>query len=191
MRRLRLGRAIAGSAALLLLGAWATTAGPRASATAPPAPASSQALHSPIRGLSPMRREIPPVLLQAMKDPYAPPALRECTGLGAEVQALDAALGPDADSEPPSGDRNDLGWRLLAGGARSLIPYYGWVRRLSGAERRDREAFAAREAGLVRRAYLKGIGEAIACPAPAAPARSTRRTTREAPWTRPVRIGRA
>ncbi len=110
---------------------------------------------------------------------------RDCGGLGSEIEALDAALGPDADVDPPSADRNDLGLRLVVAGVRSAIPYFGWVRRLSGAERRERKVLAAREAGNIRRAYLKGLGQGIGCPAPAAPRRGEARTEQASPPSPP------
>ena len=190
MRRwIRLGRDVLCAAEMLALAVCATGAVRHAQGP-PPATESSQALNSPVRGLSLARREIPEVLLTALQAPYALPPTRDCATLGTEIGTLDAALGPDADLDLPSGDRNDLGWRLFAGGVKSLIPYFGWVRRLSGAERRDREAFAAREAGIIRRAYLKGLGEALACPAPATPLRG-RTSTRQAPWHRSPRTSRA
>jgi hypothetical protein len=45
------------------------------------------------------------------------------------------------------------------------------VRKLSGAERYERKVAAAIAAGSVRRAYLKGLGQAAGCAAPAAPRR--------------------
>nr|QQZ48666.1 hypothetical protein JKL49_14210 [Phenylobacterium glaciei] len=46
----------------------------------------------------------------------------------------------------------------MAGAASDLIPFRGWVRRLSGAQRHDSLVTAAINAGAVRRAYLKGLG---------------------------------
>lgn len=143
-----------------------------AAAESKPAPASNQALNAPMGKLALTRREIPQVLLDVVAAPYGAAPARACVELAAEVRGLDEALGPDADVEPPSGDRDDLGWRLFAGGVKSFVPYFGWMRRLSGAERRDREAFAAREAGIIRRAYLKGVGEASGCGEPASPRRA-------------------
>jgi hypothetical protein len=57
----------------------------------------------------------------------------------------------------------------LRSAAQNVIPYRGWVRKLTGAERYSREVAAAIAAGTVRRAYLKGIAQAGGCTAPAAP----------------------
>lgn len=50
-----------------------------------------------------------------------------------------------------------------------MIPFRGWVRKLTGAERYSRKVSAAIAAGAIRRAYLKGLGQAAGCEAPAAP----------------------
>ena len=47
------------------------------------------------------------------------------------------------------------------------IPFRGVVRKLSGAESHDRLVQSAIIAGNVRRAYLKGLGEARGCMPPA------------------------
>jgi hypothetical protein len=49
--------------------------------------------------------------------------------------------------------------------------FRGWVRKLSGAERYSKQVAAAIAAGSIRRAFLKGLGQAAACPVPATPLR--------------------
>jgi hypothetical protein len=122
-----------------------------------------------------LRTKIPDVLLQAMADPYArPPRKAKCVELIALVTPLDEALGADLDT--PSTDEDDLlvkgresALRAVAGLASGAIPFRGWVRKLSGAERHDRYVQAAITAGAVRRAYLKGLGESKGCDPPATP----------------------
>jgi hypothetical protein len=133
-------------------------------------PASDSALRSPTRDFRWFAGSLPPVLVAAAQAPYAPPPARDCTSLAAQVRALDAVLGADADVAPPIEDEEAARW--LASGVKSLIPYFGWMRRLTGAERRERRALAAHAAGEIRRAYLKGLGEAQGCVFPAAPARN-------------------
>jgi hypothetical protein len=53
--------------------------------------------------------------------------------------------------------------------ASDAIPFRGWVRKLSGAEKHERLVRDAITAGAVRRAYLKGLGEAKGCMPPATP----------------------
>jgi hypothetical protein len=131
-----------------------------------------QAATTPLSDLNVVRAEIPPVLAAAQKAPYAPPADKGCAAIGSEVQALDAALGADLDT--PVTDANPSliergATDALRRTAEGVIPFRGWVRKLSGAERYSREVAAAIAAGTVRRAYLKGVGAGAGCAAPAAP----------------------
>jgi hypothetical protein len=147
----------------------------------PPLPKQlSSAVTAPLSDLNLLRAKIPPVLNQALQAPYAPPADGACSGLAAEIQLLDAALGVDLDIPPGPGpglaERGRAEAEAAAVGAvrnttEGLIPFRGWVRKLSGAERASRQVTRAIAAGIVRRAYLKGLGEARGCLAPAAPLR--------------------
>ena len=130
---------------------------------------------APLRDLNVMQVKIPPILLQAMTDPYArPPRGWKCGQLITMVQPLDEVLGPDIDRIPP-GDENlkDRSRETALGAAADLasdaIPFRGWVRKLSGAERHDKLVQSAIIAGSVRRAYLKGLGETKGCGPPATP----------------------
>jgi hypothetical protein len=127
---------------------------------------------TPLSDLNVVRADIPPVLAAAQKAPYAVPADKGCAALDADVQALDAVLGADLDT-PPSDKSPSLIERgaadALRNTAEGVIPFRGWVRKLSGAERYSREVAAAIAAGTVRRAYLKGIAQAGACGPPAGP----------------------
>jgi hypothetical protein len=132
----------------------------------------TQAATTPLSDLNVVRAEIPPVLHAAQKAPYAAPADRSCTALAADVLALDAVLGADLDT--PSTEKNPSliergATDVLRGAAEGVIPFRGWVRKLTGAERYSREVAAAIAAGTIRRAYLKGLGAAAGCTAPAAP----------------------
>jgi len=141
----------------------------------------TSAATTPLSDLNLVRAKIPQALLAAQKAPYGPPADLGCEGLMAEVRQLDAALGPDLDA-PPAPASSSLAERGRAevGGAalgavkhtaEGLIPFRGWVRKLTGAERYSRQVTDAIAAGIVRRAYLKGLGQAQGCLAPAAPLR--------------------
>ena len=132
------------------------------------------AAEAPLRDLNLLRTKIPPVLLQAMADPYERPRGKSCQLLASLIQPLNDALGADLDAPEP--DADDLMGRgktttfgLMAGAAQDVIPFRGWLRKLSGAERHDRYVQAAITAGAVRRAYLKGLGEAKGCDPPATP----------------------
>jgi hypothetical protein len=129
---------------------------------------------APLRDLNVMRTMIPDVLLRAMADPYARPTGTDCAALIVALKPLNDALGADLDA--PSVDEDDLldkgrggALAMVAGAASDVIPFRGWVRRLSGAEQHDRFVQAAITAGAVRRGYLKGLGESKGCMPPATP----------------------
>lgn len=136
---------------------------------------------APLRDLNVLRTKIPPVLLDASADPYArPPKLRkatktaQCAQLVTLIKPLDEALGADIDN--PAEDKEGMmdrgretAFGAMAAFASDAIPFRGWVRKLSGAERHDRYVQQAITAGAVRRAYLKGLGESHGCSPPATP----------------------
>ncbi len=138
-----------------------------------------KAVEAPLADLNLVREKIPAVLEAAVKAPYALPAQRACPDLVNEVNALDAALGADLDTPPTAANpglvergtnmAGDAANDALRGAAESVIPFRGWVRKLDGAERHSKEVAAAIAAGSVRRAFLKGVGQALGCAAPAAP----------------------
>lgn len=150
--------------------------------TTPPQDTTSrvgEAVTAPLVDLNLVRTKIPAVLTEARKAPYHAPAACDCDALSKEIQALDEALGADLDAnsdhEDPSllerggSEVGDAAIGAIRSAAVGWIPYRGWVRKLTGAERHSKEVSAAISAGIVRRAYLKGLGEARGCPPPAAP----------------------
>ncbi|HWA61863.1 MAG TPA: hypothetical protein VG939_10840 [Caulobacteraceae bacterium] len=132
------------------------------------------AASSPMHDLNVMRTKIPPILLQTMADPYARVTPATCSNLSARIAELTDALGDDLDV-PPTAEENNrertagLGREAIRAGAESLIPFRGFVRKLSGADQHDKLVLDAITAGNVRRAYLKGLGEARGCRPPATP----------------------
>ncbi|HWE98781.1 MAG TPA: hypothetical protein VG248_03200 [Caulobacteraceae bacterium] len=130
---------------------------------------------APLHDLNLTRQAIPPVLLQAISNPYDPPQPRSCREISHQVAALEVALGADFD-EPdtplaPSLTKKSgrVALTLLHGASQMLLPYSGFIRTLSGAQRHDQLVIEAITAGSARRAYLKGIGEGLRCRPPAAP----------------------
>lgn len=132
----------------------------------------------PFRDFNVIRSKIPPVLIRAMTDPYARPP-PGCAGIAEEVSTLDIALGPDLD-EPAStehpgtltraeGSAKTGALDAMRSGVQSEIPFDGFIRMLSGAQRHDKLVMAAIQAGAIRRGYLKGLGESLHCSLPAAP----------------------
>ena len=138
-----------------------------------------EAATTPLSDLNLVRAEIPPVLIEARKGAYRVPPNASCDALVANVQALDEVLGPDLDAPVSASDTGTLerGADVLGdaavgafrSAAEGVIPFRSWVRKLTGAERYSREVSASIAAGTVRRAFLKGLGQAQGCSAPAAP----------------------
>jgi hypothetical protein len=135
---------------------------------------------SPLRDINLLRSKIPPILLDALADPYAKPYPMTCIELAAQIAPLDEALGPDMDA--PKVSKADQGliadsrefvtdeaMKAAVGMAQDIIPYRGWVRRLTGAESHDKLVRSAITAGGIRRGFLKGAGLAKGCQPPAAP----------------------
>ena len=139
------------------------------------------AASAPLVDLNLLKTKIPAVLLEAQRAPYAAPTEPTCEGLAIEILRLDAALGEDLDGPPAPkesllekgrAELDDAAVGAVKSSAESLIPFRGWVRKLTGAERASREFTKCVAAGIVRRAYLKGLGQGRGCAAPAAPIRS-------------------
>lgn len=134
---------------------------------------------APLEDLNLKQQGIPDVLNRAKADPYDLTGLTRCEGIAGEIGRLDGALGPDLDEAPPPDQRTKL---QKAGGAikdagvaevrsetRSVLPFRGWIRKLTGAARHEKRVAEAIRAGEVRRGYLKGVGMRMNCAPPAAP----------------------
>lgn len=132
------------------------------------------AASAPLHEMNLVGQKIPPVLLAALADPYAFPAPLDCQTLASQVDDLTVALGPDFDNLPPKqkkkvGGSGGLGLQLANSAAGNLLPFHGYVGALSGSSKHDELIIRALGAGSARRSYLKGLGEARRCPAPASP----------------------
>jgi hypothetical protein len=134
---------------------------------------------SPLTDFNLMRADISPVLIAALKGPYQLPIDKSCDAIAIEVRALDLAIGPDLDAPalPADTDLFDRGSTELSNAAvgalrrtvEGTIPFRSWIRKFSGAEKHSKEVTTAVAAGIVRRSFLKGLGQASGCLAPAAP----------------------
>lgn len=124
---------------------------------------------TPLSDLNLVSAPIPELLAAAQKAPYAVPADTACAKLAADVRALDEVLGPDLDV--PATDANpglvERGTGVALGAvqrsAEGIVPFRGWVRKLSGAERYSRQVAAAIAAGAARRAFLRGLAQGKGC----------------------------
>ena len=135
------------------------------------------AVTAPLKDLNLVKTAIPTALRNAQKNPYAIPADTSCTSLAKEINALNEVLGKDLDT--PATDKDDSlltrnnvvneSVSAIRKTTEAAVPFRNWVRKLSGAERKSKAVAAAITAGSIRRAYLKGIGQANQCQTPAAP----------------------
>jgi hypothetical protein len=135
----------------------------------------SEAAITPLNDLNLVHSEIPPILKAARKGPYARPLDTGCPAVIDEISALDEVLEPDVDAtksdyKPTLVERGAVAIEDAAVGVvrdtTSVIPFRGWVRKLSGAERSSKDVAAAIGAGNLRRAYLKGVASAGGCTLP-------------------------
>lgn len=133
----------------------------------------TDAASSPLRDLNLIRTKIPEVLLEAQKQPYAVPPEVTCAEMAVKVQELDAVLGPDLDAphtgldpslvEQGTSVAKNAAVDALRSTSESIIPFRGWVRKISGAERHARNVAAAIVAGTIRRAFIKGLMASKPC----------------------------
>jgi hypothetical protein len=129
------------------------------------------AAQTPLRNANLVRQEIPPVLTAAMADPYGRPRPFSCKVIAVDVADLTTALGADFDANVGTG-KPGMAPTAVKLAANTFIPFQGVLRYVSGAEAHDRLLVRAIIAGSARRSYLKGLGEAHGCGAPAAPKRA-------------------
>lgn len=153
-------RSLVGVCLVLGLAACATTTSQR------PSDRGADAVSQPFRDLALLRSQTPPVLVQAAAAPYAAPAPANCAGLTAEITALNDALGPDLDTLPAKGPGFAEDTAIAALGGLFKLPFRGVIRKVSGAERMEREKARAVLSGMVRRGYLKGLAGAAGCTLP-------------------------
>lgn len=118
-----------------------------------------------------MRENPPDVLIHAAAAPYDLPGDGGCGAIVNEIASLDGVLGPDLDApnRPRAQSSTDIS-ALVSGAIGGVIglPYRSVVRRLSGAEGRAQTVRDAILAGMVRRAFLKGVARADNCATPPA-----------------------
>ncbi|WP_299192900.1 hypothetical protein [uncultured Erythrobacter sp.] len=113
--------------------------------------------------------DIPEVLVIAAQDPYAADGLISCNDIVGEVAALDQVLGADFDLAVDEEGRRISRGRIAKSVIGSFVPFRGIVREVSGANARRREVNTAITAGMVRRGFLKGLGQQRGCDYPASP----------------------
>jgi hypothetical protein len=131
----------------------------------------ASAAASPLRDVGIIRPQIP-FVLEDIKYPYFSNTLAGgCPNVLYEIGQLDAVLGPE--DYQPEGRRelrdrgldaaSDAAVNAAEDTAGDVVPFRGWVRRLSGASRAEREFAQAIEMGQMRRAFLRGFGASLGC----------------------------
>jgi hypothetical protein len=110
--------------------------------------------------------DIPPLLTAALEEPYSLTGLGSCGRLSAAIGELDAVLGDDVDMPAEDGKRVRPG-QVARSVVRGFIPFGGVIREISGANSHERQLQTAIAAGVARRSFLKGTGQARGCAYPA------------------------
>lgn len=134
--------------------------------------AMGDAVASPLADLNVKKNDIPPLLLKIRDDPYAISGLRNCNAIIAEVRALDGVLGPDVDRieiDVTDRKRKETAAAVTKGAISSLIPFRFLIREVTGARSAEQAYREAIYAGVIRRSFLKGYGQARRCRAPGRP----------------------
>ncbi len=132
----------------------------------------AKAALTPLDDIGIKRDEIPEALRALVENPYSVPKPLKCKSVKEEIAALDTLLGPDFDTPKVALSENEqyaaAGAELiedgLVGFVRSqttgFIPFRGILRTLTGAKAHEKAMAKAKEAGKIRRAYLKGLASA-------------------------------
>lgn len=121
---------------------------------------------TPIDDLNLRSKKVPEVLIAAERAPYSLAGIRSCAQFSRAINGLNAVLGDDIDVAQSKGRKISPG--LLAKSAiGAFIPFEGVIKEISGASGHERSVQVAIYAGSVRRAFLKGMGQARGCPYPA------------------------
>ena len=123
---------------------------------------------TPLEDFNIKSEDIPEVLIAAVRNPYEDAGIDSCNDVVSRIAVLDNVLGPDFDI-PREERANISAGRVAKSVVGSFIPFRGIVREVTGANKKRNERRLAFTAGMVRRGYLKGMGEARGCSYPAKP----------------------
>ncbi len=124
---------------------------------------------TPIKDLNLDKDEIPALLIAAQQDPYGTAELRTCRNYAAAIGELDSYLGADFDIVQVEQRKLSVGG-VAQSVVGAFIPFRGVIREISGANKHEEELRDAILAGMMRRAFLKGMGLKLGCAYPARPA---------------------
>jgi len=122
---------------------------------------------TPLSDFNIKKDEVPAVLVTAREKPYSLAGMTRCSAITTEIAQLDGVLGDDIDIARDDGGSNISVGNVAKSLVRSLIPFGGVIRELSGANAQERKWEEAIYAGSARRAFLKGVGQQRGCKYPA------------------------
>ncbi len=125
---------------------------------------------TPLTDLNLTREQIDALLVQARAAPYDLTGIQRCSDIIAAVQQLDILLGEDYDTAEAKRRGVDAG-RVAQWAVGTFIPFRGLIREVSGARAHERKVRDAILGGMMRRAFLKGVGQQKGCRYPGRPAR--------------------
>ena len=140
----------------------------------------SDAATAPFEDLN-LKRDKIPESIAGYVSPYDPVRDMSCETIDRAVRQLDTVLDPDIDvqikmaqdgledKKSNSDHASDFALGQIASEARSLIPFRGLVREVTGANSHQKKVDKAYQIAYLRRSYLKGIGYGRGCVYPAAP----------------------
>lgn len=134
--------------------------------------AMGDAVTQPLADINLKRKAIPPELAAIQGNPYALDGIRTCRQIIAEVQTLNTVLGDDVDKievDPVTRKRREGAAGVTRGVVSSFIPFRSLLREVSGARSSEDAYREAIFAGVIRRGFLKGYGQARRCRAPGRP----------------------
>lgn len=124
---------------------------------------------TPLEDIGLAKDEIPEELIETVKNPYSKTGTGRCRDIIDQVKELNAVLGDDIDIIREKAGKDVDTTKAAKSLVGSIIPFRGIVREISGAADNKRKAQAAIVAGMVRRGYLKGLGQSRGCKYPGRP----------------------
>lgn len=130
------------------------------------------AVEAPFHDLNLIQKGIPSILVEAEIAPYLVPSDQSCEALSASIYELDVALGADQKGhlkDPTMYERameelDEQAVDAIRNTTEGVVPFRGWVRKVTGAARHAKRISRANAAGLIRRSFLKGIRVSKNCP---------------------------
>jgi hypothetical protein len=134
--------------------------------------AMGDAVTQPLADINLKRKAVPAELAAIQANPYALGGIRTCRQIISEVEKLNAVLGDDVDKievDPVTRKRREGAAGVTKGVISGLIPFRSLIREVSGARSSEDQYREAIFAGVIRRGFLKGYGQARRCRAPGRP----------------------